>query len=577
MRKPKQLLAKLNVRDHLLFWIPLAVVTAPLVYFAIRLIASGWVLHGDEAIIAIKAHDAWTGHLPLLGMRSTSDVTSPGVWAHHPGPIEFWLIGLPYLLTGFHPAGLIIGSLLIAIGFSGVSLWSAYRAADRLGVAIMAFAIFGMIALFGDSLVLPWNPWPPVLGMLAMLAVGWRIMLGDRGLWPLYVFCASFVGQAHLSLLPIAVIVSGFLLGRTVWLWRRSRPRVVRRRELRWALGVGLLCWLGPLIDFLTFSPNNVSEIWRLSGSEDGTAKGRREGFVHFTYMLFPWDQRFRHDLEVGQLGVAVLILTAAILFMSWRMNRSRKMFGDGRDLITPALKLTTVAVLVIWWAGRKTPGGLRVIYLDFAIASTVLHTVLVLVWLALAILAAAKARRIAVPSAVVGTVAAFAAVIGLVAMPEALARIFTQQQYAQDNRQSALVLEAVNKVMAEPRMTDQPVTVQGFGLVSWLGVGPAISADLVAQGRDVYFDTSWAHREDDSFRRRSNLTGMRVSIVVSERPPGGDWSFATEQKPVDEIIVDKLDDGGQMRVQFFLGEQDPEEIPQGARAEHAESDTPEK
>jgi len=551
----KRFVVNLHMRDHLLFWIPFAIVSVPLFYYAFVIISGGWIPHGDEAVIAIKAHDAWTGHLPLLGMRSTSDVTSPGVWAHHPGPMEFWLIGLPYLLTGFNPAGLVIGCLLLALGFAGTAIWSGYRAADRLGVAIMTFTVLGIIAMFGDSLVLPWNPWPPVLGVLAMLALGWRIMLDHRGLWPVYVFCASFVGQSHLSLLPVAVIVSAVLLGRTVVRWRRSRQRVVRRRELRWAIGVGVLCWFGPLIDLISYSPNNVGEILRLSSGEDGTAKGRREGFVHLVYMLFPWDQRFRAELRVGRLGVLMLILTAMILFVAWRKKRARSQFGDGRDLITPAMIPTTVAVLVIWWAGSKTPGGLRVIYLDFAIAATILHTVLVLVWVALAALAYAAKRKIQISTKAVAAVAGLAAVVGLVQMPEAYARIMTQQRYDQDNKQAQLAVDAAMEVMAKPALAEYPVAVRGFGLVSWLGVAPAIEAALVADGREVYFDNAWAHREDDHFRRTANLQGMRVDVVVSERSPGGEWSFESDQKPVEEVIVDKLDDDGQMRVQFFLGE----------------------
>lgn len=543
----------LQVRQHLWFWLPMVGVAAVLTTFTVRLVVDGWAPHGDEAVIAIKAHDAWSGHLPLLGMRSTSDETVRGVWVHHPGPLELWLIGLPYRILGFHPAGLLLGCLLLALGFAGVALWCSYRAAGRLGSMVVTLILAALLIQFDHALVLPWNPWPTVLGLLAMLAVGWRILLGHRGLWPLYVFCASFVAQGHLAVMPTAVVVSACLFGYVLIRRRRRRRPVFKHGELVRTAIVGLVCWIGPLVDLLGFTPSNVQEIWRFTRAASPD-EGRLLALGHVTYLLFPWDQQTRLDDRLGPGGVLVLALTGLVLAIAWRRARQGRTFEDGRDPLTPALALTTLAIGVLSWSGARSR-GIQVVNLDYASAATTLHTVLLASWLGLAVRAALRRRGWAPRPALLAVATSAVVVLALLTLPQAYIRIYTSQGYVQDARLAGEATDRVLPLLAEPRWADLPITVRGYGLASWLGVAPALEAALVADGRAVHFDNAWPNREDDDFRRIRYLSGTRADVVVSERAADGEWSFEPARPPDREVTVDRAD-GGELRVQITISDE---------------------
>lgn len=138
---------------------------APLAVWLMQWIGTGWIPQGDTAIIAEKTMDVFSAHPPMQGMRSTSSMTVDGVYAHHPGPMQFYLLAIPYALGGWHPAGLLVGSFLIVTGFIALALWQAWKVGRTTGVVITVITIVAVELRIENSLVLPWNVYPPIVGL----------------------------------------------------------------------------------------------------------------------------------------------------------------------------------------------------------------------------------------------------------------------------------------------------------------------------------------------------------------------------------------------------------------------------
>lgn len=55
-------------------------------------------------------------HLVLTGQRSTAYFDGGGVQVHHPGPLENYLLVLPYAVSSSNAWGLMLGCLLVITG-----------------------------------------------------------------------------------------------------------------------------------------------------------------------------------------------------------------------------------------------------------------------------------------------------------------------------------------------------------------------------------------------------------------------------------------------------------------------------
>ncbi|MCL3836649.1 hypothetical protein [Aeromicrobium duanguangcaii] len=543
---------RLAVREHPWFWAVFAVLLVPIVFWFFSRLGEGWLPQGDDAMIATRAHDAWTGHWPLVGMRSTSDQTVDGVFAYHPGPLEFYVIGLPYLLSGWQVWGLLLGCALVLAAFVGVSLWSGYRAAGRPGLLVMAAATVTLYGLFGSVLVLPWNPWPTVFGLLASLAVAWRMLLGHRGLWPLFMVCVSWTGQAHLGVTPVVGLLGVWMLALTIrrwWRGYRSAPGSVGK-----TLIVTLVCWLGPLIEVVTYSPNNVGEILALTTAEKTEDTPRGEAWVHLTQMMFPWTRQWR---DVGEVTwPAVVLLALGVLAVAWRARdrRHRRRIDPNIDAATSAVVVGLFALAACFWAGTRTGGDLRIVYLDFTMAGPVFFTAAVALW------AFHRARltleqRGETPERLrsLGRYATVAAlllpVVGATA-GWASVRTFVESGNEVNTKQARLVLDDLVPVLQKWPYADLPVEVEGVGFTAWGSVGPAVSHQLIVEGRSVYYESWWPKSADDDHRRPRDIDGRRVVVRLEER--AGDTGWADPQEPADETFTYPLltDEGdGEIRV----------------------------
>jgi hypothetical protein len=228
-----------------------AAAALPVLIAIVRALADGWMVEGDQAIIATRAYDVLTSESPLVGPWSTSSVLidEPTFSA---GPLLYWLLAVPSRLPGVAAFPLTMGVVNIAAVMGVVAL------ADRRGGRPLMFATAGAVALMCASLkteVLtdPWAPTAPLILFTLLIFVCWSVACGDHRLLPLAVLIASFASQCHLMLLLpsvglLGVAVLGLVAGR-----RNGAPSHEDGRSLRrWSLAaviVAMLCWSGPLAD----------------------------------------------------------------------------------------------------------------------------------------------------------------------------------------------------------------------------------------------------------------------------------------------------------------------------------------
>lgn len=253
--------------------------TVPIATAAARGVASGWQPTGDNAYVAVRAHDVFSAHPPLLGTWSSASLYT-GRPINHPGPLQFDLLAIPVRLAGYR-AGTAIGMALINIVAVVLLGWLAARLLGH-GMAAVAMAFSALLAWSMGSEVLYdiWGLHAPLLPFALFLVATWAVLADDLVAVPVLVVSGSYVLQTHLSyvvLVPaLAAVAIGTMVVRLVTSRRRT-GRAERRRRLGWlylGLYLGLLCWLQPLVQQLT-APGlgNMNALW-LSRNADAPNLG---------------------------------------------------------------------------------------------------------------------------------------------------------------------------------------------------------------------------------------------------------------------------------------------------------------
>lgn len=464
-----------------------ALLVLPLVFWSVSWILHGWVPQGDEGWIALKVHDVFTSHPPVQGMRSTSNESWPGIWAHHPGPMQFYLLAIPYAAAGYHPAGLVIGGLLVVTGLIALALWHGWQAGRRAGLTAVVVAIVVSELLLGPSLVLPWNPWPPVLGSIALLVLAWRLLLGHARVLPWFAAVCSLVLQSNLALVanlfPLLVVLAGVGLVRwrqvrgTVWPlpgWRPDHQPPVWRRPGIVAIVLTLLCWAPSIAELFLVHPNNAAQMWAIACVE------------------------LRGPLHI--IGAIVLLVAcgwvARIIAIRKELSRRDSVRWVSR-LVAAGIALSVVA----------SSGG-RLIYLAMMLGGIIFAIAVWVRWEPLA-----RRLRLLPPAAGALGAVLIAFVIGP-GGPAALG--FTSAQIRNADGASA----ATNDVTAALRAHDVrtgPVVLQTEGFFSGASYVSAAMVTLTAAGYTPYFDFPWPRPQGDDFRRTEHAPADAVHVTIRD------------------------------------------------------------
>lgn len=248
----------------------------PVIASTARALADGWMPIGDQGIIATRAYDVFTAHMPLLGQYSEAS-TVTGQPTYSPGPLLYWLLAVPAHLGTAAPLTITMALVNVACIVGAVAL-ARRRGGDALA-AVTAVAIALLcISLSSESLHGIFNPSAALFPFLLLFPLCWSLACGELRLLPLTVLVASFAVQCQLGYLPP---VAGLFLVGVVGLVL-ARRRQATGSMARWvgaALVVALVCWSAPLGQQLFDHPGNLGVIAHEATAHQpsqGTARAAR-------------------------------------------------------------------------------------------------------------------------------------------------------------------------------------------------------------------------------------------------------------------------------------------------------------
>jgi hypothetical protein len=246
----------------------LACALAPLVVALGRALffRSRFVPFADRATIELATR-AVGRHAVLVGPYSRFGF-------HQPGPSLFYLLALPYRLTGSRPSSILVGAVLInAAAVVGIGLVARRRGGTVLAVVTLGITLLVMRTLTGTALADPWNPLVTLLPFALFVLLAWSVALGDAWMLPIGLAVGSFVVQSHVSYAPATVGLLVLAFVGLVLSWRRRSPEETHARPARVlavSAGVVVVVWLLPLVDQLG-GDGNLGDIWRFFTSSTGT------------------------------------------------------------------------------------------------------------------------------------------------------------------------------------------------------------------------------------------------------------------------------------------------------------------
>ncbi len=211
----------------------------------------------DNALNELQTRDVGR-HLVLLGPYSRSG------W-NHLGPAIYYVLAVPYRLTGSHSVGLYVGALMInSIAVAGILMISWRRG----GLPILILSALGLSAVLhnlGPSFLRdPWNPYVTVLPFGLMLFLTWELATGAVWALPVSAGVATFLVQTHVGYIPLALPL---LIGGAVSLvitTRRLRGRSDGARCLLRASAISVavlgVMWLPPVLAVVLNRPGNLGD-----------------------------------------------------------------------------------------------------------------------------------------------------------------------------------------------------------------------------------------------------------------------------------------------------------------------------
>jgi hypothetical protein len=335
-------------------WLLVAVTIAPLVALivvALVKVGHGYFGTGDNGLNELRVSDVGS-HWPLVGPFSRDG------WSH-PGPALFYLLVLPFRLTGSHSNGLLIGAALINAGAIGGMVVLARR---RGGTPFaMLVALGSLILVSGLGLEFVWDPWNPFVTVLpfgVVVLAAWCVTCGDAWCLPVVAGVGSFCAQTHVGYLPLVVVLGGISVGALAVAARKARQRgeqLVRFQRAPVLVTVVILAvfWVPPLVQQLTTTPGNLQTIVHYFRTPNAT-HSLRDGY-HVVAAQFAWNPDWLvggrkanpfsgepQGLLAASFPIWWLALAAALTLVCVKGPRSARRFGI---VLTITIAASVVAI----------------------------------------------------------------------------------------------------------------------------------------------------------------------------------------------------------------------------------------
>ena len=305
----------------------------PILIVGINGLVRSWFPAGDWAMTELRVVDVGGPHTPLVGPYSRFG------W-NHPGPLLFWILAIPYRLTGGRPGSLLAGAALINAGAVAGMVTLAWRRGRLMLALPLAVALAVVLHALGPELLRnPWNPWVTVLPFGLLVVAAWAASEGDVAGLFLVPLVGAFEVQSHVAFAPM---VAALTAAAFVCFYLRTR----RTKPMLWAAAIVAACWSPVVLDLLT-GGSNVSDLVSFFGSSRGNAGlgTAVETVARQLGLRGPWTGSFEPIIADGSVaGRSVTALVIPILAMAgsgalaWRAGERQavrlQMFVAGTVLV---------------------------------------------------------------------------------------------------------------------------------------------------------------------------------------------------------------------------------------------------
>jgi hypothetical protein len=489
--------------------IALGAAALPFIVAIVRvLIRHDFALNGDDALIELRVRDVGE-HTPLLGSYQRFG------W-NQPGPLLFYLLAVPYRLTGSDFAGLQVGALLLnAAAVMAIGVLACRR--GRLTLFRWTMVLTGVLtrALGGFRVADPWEPNVTVLVGALLLVLAADAATGRVWTLPLVAGVASLVAQAYAVVAPVAAtlfawaVVAGFVRG-------REQPRRTRVRAAAVSAAVLVVLWLPPLIEELGAGTGNVEAMVDFARTERATiglADGYRAVALQFDHRASwlgadPPIEAFAPtvDLTVAPaLPAALLVLVAAAGLAVARRSPAvvlavTVLIAAGAGVLAMAQLIDGVFSWNVEWA--------RGLGMACWLASG---------WCVYCSLQATTRR-------VVDRVVAPVLLIAVLALAGLNVARFSST--AKTSRLQEALLALAGRAVAESRGVDGSVLVRSEATSRQVAIGGAVGAEVVAlalerAGVDVVVDRDLGNRFGDHRAHPERAAAEFRLVFGDDRPQG--------------------------------------------------------
>ena len=497
-------------------------VAVPLVVGAFAALR-GWKATGDNALISIRVGDVLRGDLPTSGLPTTGENFGSGVASNHPGPMQFYVLAPFQALYGID-VGLALGAAFVNAVAWGLAVWASTR---RLGpvAGAVTLGIYGLLA-FGLGAHLLYDPVSSNIATFASVTaviLAASLLDGDWGLAPAFVLVASFVVQAHLTYVALGVPVVLVVFGALGLQIGRRQPLPVAR--LVQAGILGLVLWAPVVIDQF-FGTGNVGNVIRTFSEGKTVGSGFGFAFGRLWYAIAPIPMFARRIEGLGfltRVGTGTIVLGLAVVAAfgacGWWCRRHRPELQSLVGLVGLVMLTSVYSASKLPSAATVKAANLRWMWTGGALVWLVLV-------LAVAELAGRRWRRADVFSAV-ACLAVLASVAGVASF-----------WMAPPRDDAAFDAIAHLRVDTRGELPKGRYVVRYEGNEALLTLGPAIVADLIAEGYDAKVDLGPFNRAygDHTVGRRAGK-GREV-LIISAAKVGSEEEARAAALPADAVVA---------------------------------------
>jgi hypothetical protein len=313
----------------------IAVTVIPFVVSAIAMLVQfGGDFHAsaDQALIELQVRDIGH-HAVLLGPYSRFG------W-FHPGPLLYYLLWLPYRMTGSASTSIVLAALTLNAG-TVVAIGVVARRRGGFPLTVLTLLFTGLLVA-GAGPQFPrdvWNPSITVLPFVLVVLLAWSLSCGETWALPAGVAVGSLLVQTHVSygLVTATLLLAGAVGALVTELRRRPSTNAGRHERVRawtWAAvvtaGIVVVLWLPVVVQQLTDSAGNLGALYHFF-RDHGREHTYGDAWHVLASQLSAWPDWLHGDTPAHNIYTGALDLTGvapipvslvgliAVAVLTWR------------------------------------------------------------------------------------------------------------------------------------------------------------------------------------------------------------------------------------------------------------------